>query len=873
MKPKLYIMFNLFFILLSLFNASCLTIKYNKISPFECDTAYGVYKFNLEAKEVTNELKLTQFYIFLRFFGRNLFADYFLEALCKLENDEILSKIAYGSNEEEDLSFICRLESSPFTNPNGETVEVEVYSASSLYNTKNFYDIKLMNLGENSTTIHFNHCVQILDDYYMNAINKKLTYRKFGKPSRISSQKIQFLFSVFVSKTLPENYSFPIKVSTSLMTEYGKIFDAVCALNKTIKPSEDKIVSTIFICTIDGFLDKSTPYRLYYSSSYYINFDPHLYITPPLYYEPFDLSKENETTPIMTFTSINTDQCREEGIIKFKGKLEINLKDNLIAWFTYINIYLLSNTLIICYYSYPPLEKEIEFECSLEDPIIQSRIAIERKIFFGDKEVFLIMPFYTEKKDFNCLERYDIEERYFLDISFRQVSKFKINNISNTIEFNLYGITINDNLDYIRKPYIPIIVNLIKRDQSIESIARCTIQNIFIMEEKEKKQAEFNCIISGLDKIQDYLGVEIIFSNIITGFPTDPELRNPSKVDKLISSGLIKDYSLSKNINETIPFFFPSFINTNNSEITGKFIINGRFINGFSLERSIEFETSLISGEKVKCTLPKINIDDLEVQIICIFQQELKESILYFPQCAILDGYNEIIRLNKIKSEEPVNATNGEEIEYENLFHISLSFEQILGFQAEENTISFIFIGFSTEILKKNESIEMVVNLIKEKELVEEKALCFVIEGVQTKDEEQIQIKFECKIENIENGKEFIGLELVSSINIAGIPSFKDLLNPAKVDILINEGKIKNYTSEEIKNETIPIFNAISINTTNSEKTGIFIINGEKLSNFTLNKRKEFEITLVSGQKAKCILPKLNSDEKEVKIKCVLQEE
>ena len=99
----------------------------------------------------------------------------------------------------------------------------------------------------------------------------------------------------------------------------------------------------------------------------------------------------------------------------------------------------------------------------------------------------------------------------------------------------------------------------------------------------------------------------------------------------------------------------------------------------------------------------------------------------------------------------------------------------------------------------------MIVNLIKGKELMEKTAVCKVVESIETKDKKQIQIKFECKIENIENAKEYTDLEK----NISDIPSNIDLLNPAIVDILIDERKIKNYTSEGFKDEEIPIFNAI----------------------------------------------------------------
>ena len=197
---------------------------------------------------------------------------------------------------------------------------------------------------------------------------------------------------------------------------------------------------------------------------------------------------------------------------------------------------------------------------------------------------------------------------------------------------------------------------------------------------------------------------------------------------------------------------------------------------------------------------------------------------------SILDGYTEIIRLNRIATEQEVYVANGKLIEEIKSFDVSLSFAQMNGFKTEENIIIFIFIGFTTQSLKKDESITMIVNLINENnELVEENAICTSKANVEVNTGEQAQVVFECKIENIQNGKAYTGLEFVSSENITGIPSDSELLNPAKVDILIERGKMKNYTSYELD---IPVFDITSINTTNSEITGKFYINGQILSEY-----------------------------------------
>ena len=146
----------------------------------------------------------------------------------------------------------------------------------------------------------------------------------------------------------------------------------------------------------------------------------------------------------------------------------------------------------------------------------------------------------------------------------------------------------------------------------------------------------------------------------------------------------------------------------------------------------------------------------------------------------------------------------------------------------------------------------MIVNLIKDDELVEEEAKCISKENIIPKDGKQIPVEFECKIENVKNASEYSSLEVVSSDDINGIPNDSDLLNPVIVDELIKEGLIENYTTEEYKNNSIPIFNGTSIDTSNSRKTGAFF--------------------LMTGEKALCTLPKING-KVEVKIECILQEE
>jgi hypothetical protein len=230
--------------------------------------------------------------------------------------------------------------------------------------------------------------------------------------------------------------------------------------------------------------------------------------------------------------------------------------------------------------------------------------------------------------------------------------------------------------------------------------------------------------------------------------------------------------------------------------------------------------------------------------------------------------------MNKISTEEEVTVGNGKEIEEGKMFDINLSFGQVSGFETGENKVEFVFVGFTTDELKKDEDINLQVNLVKGEELIEEEANCVSKADVTPKNGKQLSAQFDCKVENIEDAKEITGLEVVESEEVVGIPNDPILVNPAKVDELIEAGEIIDYSKEENKDriESVPVFNATSINTSECLISGTFVINGELLSTLEVDEEFRFEITLVSGQTAECTLPVVSGQGK-VEIKCILKEE
>ena len=177
-----------------------------------------------------------------------------------------------------------------------------------------------------------------------------------------------------------------------------------------------------------------------------------------------------------------------------------------------------------------------------------------------------------------------------------------------------------------------------------------------------------------------------------------------------------------------------------------------------------------------------------------------------------------------------------------------IAFRQVCNFKIEKKIIIFFFFGIVHKPIKKGAYIRIKTHLTKGGEKSEEQeAICKAQKDVTPEDGEQKQADLECTVNATEPG-EYDGLE-VADDKISGVPTDPNLLNPAKVDELIDIGEVKNYSMPENKEEPIPVFNATSIDTNGSEETGVFYINGEVPDKFELNKNFDFELTLLTGQK------------------------
>ena len=298
------------------------------------------------------------------------------------------------------------------------------------------------------------------------------------------------------------------------------------------------------------------------------------------------------------------------------------------------------------------------------------------------------------------------------------------------ISFLFYGFVSQP----INKESISMTVNLLRNGTPVEEEANCTATENITSNDRKLPKVEFECKINITEEQYNYTGLELVGSEEISGIPTDPDLLNPVTVDELIELGELKNFTANESQpeEEEPPFFNATYIDTNNSYNTGVFFINGELLSDYKPKKEIEFEIVLMTGEKVKCRLPKKNLTG-QIKIECVTQEKLNNVKIMIQQLSALDGFNEILRISKISSNKEVIIGNGKEIKLKKRFNNALSFGQLRGFvpRKDKKLISFVFVGFTTQEIKMNDNITMTVNLIKNNsESVKEEANCTAKEDI-----------------------------------------------------------------------------------------------------------------------------------------------
>ena len=116
-----------------------------------------------------------------------------------------------------------------------------------------------------------------------------------------------------------------------------------------------------------------------------------------------------------------------------------------------------------------------------------------------------------------------------------------------------------------------------------------------------------------------------------------------------------------------------------------------------------------------------------------------------------------------------------------------------------------------------------------------------------------------------------VGLDIIESDEITGIPSDSKLIDPAKTDLLIESGEVTDYSIEENLNILLPLFQTLDLNYSMCKKNGSLLFIGKSSS--TIENDVLFNLTLSYPNAIfACKLPRTLKDEI-TQIECYSREE
>ena len=487
-------------------------------------------------------------------------------------------------------------------------------------------------------------------------------------------------------------------------------------------------------------------------------------------------------------------------------------------------------------------------------------------------------------------------ERTEISLTFRQVSSFK----NNTFKF--YALTKNSLDSNYQISFLAWVTNYenIQKEEPVEII--CTNENAVDVDPSLGIAAAiFNCSVD-----EDVQYLEIISSKDVAGIQNEFELLNPVITDEYISDGKMKDKSTSEipallKIDEDtidysdvskgfIVFTFP-LGNLNKDKIFNKtfyyeIIYPHLAYIEFNIDNIIDTDFTLrgnITGKFDNIPLffeqTIITVDEEELFVIPGFQTK---PIFYSSEGdldedktsdAIIETTHQEDTTNTISEtthqEDTSNTTS--EIEgdaprspeqAEKKANITLSFRQINSFYFIPGTITFAFLGFTTQSLESDSSIKLFANLISIENGLEDKLTefnCNIEEAVTISGAEIKQANFKCENNNLNTSIEYTSLKLNQSGDIAGIPTDDDTaLNPLATDIAIANGEVKNSAEDN----SIPlIFTPESIEMGNCATDGKFTIKGKLSEDFQIFSTFTLPLTYPQGTSITCSFADTNSIE------------
>ena len=496
----------------------------------------------------------------------------------------------------------------------------------------------------------------------------------------------------------------------------------------------------------------------------------------------------------------------------------------------------------ICYKTICEFEEKIMNNFTLE-----INTDFELKVEGLPKNIYLTNYFYENLT-------YNVDKCFLIKNEFKQVSKYRTNNNTNTITFLLVS-SINNKVEKSEKIYANILLQ--KNNNNNNEIKNITCLSQYEADGPVKNEEIlmfYDCEVPEVNNISEYNGLIFQNSPYVKNIPTDPNMNNPKKTDELIKNGKIKDYSLI--IFESKSLDFTDCEKTGNFKLIGK--INGMFQD--AIESYIPYhlnnkETNFLNAQ---CKIPKGYRE--EITISCRVLNNFFNSKFKIPNLNLVDEKNQeiILQINeistnkqktcivnpvidttyvtpvttKISTDNVIQSTDTDKETEEILTIINnVVFRQINGLEINvgKNHIKFNIVGFTFENnLKNNMVLPINVNLVNNNG--DQKSInleCSLNNFVNSNTENIYSLSFTCIKDNINGISNYKDVIIISSSSLINIPEQISYLSSAlNTDQLISEGLLKNLLSKENLVIIPPIISSTSISADNCRTKGVFEING-----------------------------------------------
>ena len=496
----------------------------------------------------------------------------------------------------------------------------------------------------------------------------------------------------------------------------------------------------------------------------------------------------------------------------------------------------------ICYKTICEFEEKIMNNFTLE-----INTDFELKVEGLPKNIYLTNYFYENLT-------YNVDKCFLIKNEFKQVSKYRTNNTTNTITFLLVS-SINNKVEKSEKIYANILLQ--KNNNNNNEIKNITCSSQYEADGPVKNEEIlmfYDCEVPEVNNISEYNGLIFQNSPYVKNIPTDPNMNNPKKTDELIKNGKIKDYSLI--IFESKSLDFTDCEKTGNFKLIGK--INGMFQDAIESYIPYHLNNKETNFSTAQCKIPKGYRE--EITISCKVLNNFFNSKFKIPNLNLVDEKNQEIILQiieistnkqktcivnpvidttyvtpvttKISTDNVIQSTDTDK-ETEEIPTIinNVVFRQINGLELNKgkNYIKFNIVGFTYENnLKNNMVLPINVNLVKNNG--DQKSInleCSLNNFVNSNTENIYSLSFTCIKDNINGISNYKDVIIISSSSLINIPEQISYLSSAlNTDQLISEGLLKNLLSKENLVIIPPIISSTSISADNCRTKGVFEING-----------------------------------------------